>query len=57
MSLWGTLFLMCHQILILLQINASQFVLIRIPNSLGVFDQKSVYERVGVSMRTGLLDR
>lgn len=56
-SLWGSLFLMCHQILILLQINASQYVLVRIPHGLGIFKEKSVFERVGDGIRSGLLSK
>ena len=51
----GSLFLMCHQILILLQINASQMVLIRIPNNLNLFVHKSMSDRVGDGIRTHLL--
>ena len=56
-NLWGTLFLMCHQILILLQINASQFVLIRTPNSMGLFEERTLADRVGAGLRSGLLNK
>ena len=51
----GSLFLMCHQILILLQINASQMVLIRIPNNMNLFAGKNLSDRVGDGIRTRLL--
>ena len=51
----GSLFLMCHQMLILLKINASQMVLIRIPNNLNLFEEKSMSLRVGDNLRSSLL--
>lgn len=51
----GSLFMMCHQILILLQINASQMVLIRIPNNMDLFEAKSMSMRVGDGIRSSLL--
>ena len=52
----GTLFMMCHQILILLQINGSQFVLIRIPDGLELFKPKTLYERIAAAIRFKLLN-
>ena len=37
-GLYGSLFISCHQILILMMINMSQMVLIRVPNNMGLFD-------------------
>ena len=51
----GSLFMMCHQILILLQINASQMVLIRIPNNMDLFEHKNMSMRVGDGIRSRLL--
>ena len=47
--------MMCHQILILLQINMSQMVLIRIPNNLHLFESKNMSDRVGDGIRSRLL--
>lgn len=46
---------MVLSILILMQINASQYVLIRIPNNMGLFNEKSLSARVGAGIRTNLL--
>ena len=56
-NLYGTLFMMCHQILILLQINASQLVLIRTPNEMGVFKPPTLAEKVGAQLRNTLLSK
>mmetsp|Transcript_47815 Transcript_47815/g.63195 ORF Transcript_47815/g.63195 Transcript_47815/m.63195 type:complete len:104 (-) Transcript_47815:396-707(-) len=42
-GIFGTLFIMCHQILILMKINSSQMVLIRIPNNRGIFNPMTLY--------------
>jgi len=41
--------------LILLQINASQIVLVRVPHAMGVFKRQSALERMGSGIRAGLL--
>ena len=46
---------MCHKVLILLQINASQYVLILTPNNMGLFREKNIFERVGDGIRSRLL--
>ena len=38
-----------------MQITASQMVLIRIPNNMGCFKAKDLFERVGDGLRTNLL--
>lgn len=38
-SIWGTLFGSVHQMLVLLQINTSQYVLVKIPRNHGCFDK------------------
>ena len=41
---WGVLFIMLHQMLILLQINLSQYVMVRIPYNMGIFDEDKQHE-------------
>ena len=55
-SIWGNLFIMCHQIMILMKINMSQMVLIKVPNSLGLFKPPDALQRMGTSIRSGLLE-
>ena len=54
-GIWGNCFIMCHQILILMKINMSQMVLIKVPNSLGLFEPPNALQRIGASIRSSLL--
>ena len=48
---------MCHQMMILLQINASQMVLIRIPIGMGLFNKRTMFQRIQSGIRSNLLSR
>ena len=43
-DIWGMLFIMLHQMLILLQINMSQYVMVRIPYNMGLFEEDKKHE-------------
>lgn len=42
--------------MILMKINMSQMVLIKVPNSLGLFKPPNALQRIGTSIRSGLLE-
>ena len=43
-DVWGMLFITMHQMLILLQINLSQYVMVRIPWNMGVFEEDRIHD-------------
>ena len=43
-DIWGMLFITLHQMLILLQINLSQYVMVRIPWNQGVFEEDRIHD-------------
>ena len=55
-GIYGSLFTGCHQILILMMINMSQMVLIRVPNNMGLFAPPDALQRIGSSIRAKLLE-
>ena len=58
-DVWGMLFITLHQMLILLQINMSQYVMVRIPLNMGLFekDQKHTFSMGLRHQFTGLLKK
>ena len=55
MSLVGNLFGTFHQVLILMQINITQYVMVKIPRNMGLFEEAKAVHKVGLGLRKGLL--
>lgn len=55
LSLTGNALGTCHQLLILMQINITQFVLVKIPRNMGVF-HPDLKHTVGLGLRSKLLE-
>lgn len=57
LSRMGVIFGTGHQLLILMQINITQYVLVRIPRNMGIFDQtKNMQHLMASGLRTKLLE-
>ena len=56
-GVWGSVFTAIIQMLILLQINASQFVLIRTPDNMGCFEKQTLSKKMGNQLRARLLNQ
>jgi len=52
----GNIFGTLHQLLILMQINITQYVLVRIPRNLGIFQGPSLSHKMESEMRAKLLN-
>lgn len=50
----GNLFGTCLQLLILMQINITQYVMVKTPRNMGIFDEDKTHD-VGVALRAKLL--
>ena len=57
MSRMGNIFGTLHQILVLMQINITQMVLVRIPHNLGAFDKPGSIDFVKSAMRENFLQK
>ena len=55
MSPVGNIFGTFHQVLVLMQINITQFVLVRMPDGMGIFDPPSMEDELANGMRAKLL--
>ena len=53
----GNIFGTLHQLLILMQINITQYVLVRIPRNLGIFKGPSLSHKMESEMRAKLLNQ
>ena len=52
----GNIFGTLHQILVLMQINITQYVLVRLPDNEGVFDEPDMTAKLGHGLRDQLLN-
>jgi hypothetical protein len=52
----GNIFGTLHQLLILMQINITQYVLVRIPRNMGLFEHEDMKHALADGLRSKLLD-